>query len=210
MGRHEPKPRPCATCPFRRNAAPGENLGGDDANGFMLRVLQFEPVPCHESINYAASAWKSLWLSGAVGRWCTGSLIFAANARVAVPRSQPTMPADKRDVFDSPYSFVAHHQGARDAAEEITAMMRRGRWTDEHDEHDELSASRLRFGEYLLTVRPLEGEGRSWSASSPALNVHNEVLRGPLTLQEAQASAIDLMHGHLRNLLAQFEKAVGK
>jgi len=101
--------KPCGDCPFRRVSTPN-HLGASTPEEFVATALADVPMPCHLTIDYDDPEWKEKWLQGQEGKFCAGSLVFAANmCKLSRDPARPKLPADREKVFSWPAEFLKHH-----------------------------------------------------------------------------------------------------
>lgn len=107
--------KPCETCPWRRDAAPGA-LGGSHPFKYIGQVHGPFWLPCHNSPGYSNDCRNPQH------RQCAGAAIFRANIGVSesLPEQLDRLPADREAVLSTPVEFLAHHSGISvDAADAL-------------------------------------------------------------------------------------------
>jgi hypothetical protein len=102
---------PCKECPFRRASTPGW-LGASTPEEFMASARSGAEMPCHSSIDYEQSDWRTKQYPKAP--LCAGSLIFLKNSCTlprdpALAASVKAVEGDRETVFNWPHEFLAHH-----------------------------------------------------------------------------------------------------
>lgn len=86
--------RPCGDCPWSRTSARGW-LGGVAAKEWLGEAHGETRIDCHTKI----------------GPQCAGAAIYRTNVRKSPrDRSLLVLPEDAENVFDSPRSFLEHHE----------------------------------------------------------------------------------------------------
>jgi hypothetical protein len=107
-----PVKQPCSACPFRRASLPGW-LGAGSPESFLDCMQRDEPLPCHQTIDYADSRWLEKWTLQETGSMCAGALVFMSN-RAQRPRNPtfPILPPDRKTVFANSLEFIHHHREA--------------------------------------------------------------------------------------------------
>lgn len=103
-----PTAKPCAECPWRREAVRGY-LGPHTAEEWVEIAHSDSPIACHMTIKHNDQDWAEL-------RQCGGSTIFRANI-CKTPRHPNVAVADETDteqIFSWDGEFIDHHKAAND------------------------------------------------------------------------------------------------
>lgn len=103
--------QPCNECPFRRKSAPGW-LGPWEPEQ-LLAALDYEPFPCHQTIQDVGLSFEDENLQS-----CAGAAIFFNNS-IKMSRQRgmaehqkllKEIPDEvKQSVFTRPHEFIEHH-----------------------------------------------------------------------------------------------------